>query len=226
MSAMTARWRQVEGEALFAYHWLVGRSIRWRIHGRANLTLAKSRGRPLLWAFWHEQLTPFFMYGERFLQRNDYLLIRVGDERGDILGHMAERFGVDALGVDMQGNPMASGRAVLRVIQAMKQGKHSFLAPDGPDGPPFEPKKGVAFLARKAEATVLPIGALATPLLRLPRWDQYQIPLPFSTIHLHIGRPIFVNRKDKDTVLLKKIANALSDIRHQAQDDANVPRWP
>jgi hypothetical protein len=37
--------------------------------------------------------------------------------------------------VDMDGNPMAAGRSVLRIIQEMKRGKHSFIAPDGPGGP-------------------------------------------------------------------------------------------
>lgn len=226
MKSITSLWPQIEGESLYLYHRLVGKTIRWKFHGKGNLSLAKSSGRPILWAFWHEQLSPFIMYGDRYVGGENFCIVRVGDPRGDILERLASRMGGSSFGVDMQGNPMAAGRAVLRVIQAMKAGKDSFIAPDGPDGPAFEPKKGVAFLARKAEAVVIPVGVVARPLLRLQRWDKYQIPIPFSTIHFHYGEPITAKKSDDEPELLNRISTALSNIRFTAQDHLGIPRWP
>ncbi|MEM7334590.1 MAG: hypothetical protein AAF490_21110 [Chloroflexota bacterium] len=228
MSQLLDKWHHFEGEALFYYHRIVGRFIRWQIFNKENLILAQSYNKPILWAFWHEQLSPFIMYGDRFIGGENFCLVRLGgDPRGDIiLKKLASKMGGESYGVDMQGNPVASGRAVLRVIQALKAGKQSFLAPDGPDGPAFVPKKGVAFLAKKAGAVVIPVGAIASPMLHLNRWDKYQLPLPFSKIHFHLGKPLVANRKDDEADLLKKITNALSDIRYQAQDGLNVARWP
>ena len=166
------------------------------------------------------------MYGDQIIGSENFCLVRVGDPRGAILERLASRLGGSSYGVDMQGNPVASGRAVLRVIQAMKAGKQSFLAPDGPDGPPFIPKKGVAYLARKAEAVVIPVGAITTPRTRLSRWDKYQLPMPLSKIHFHYGEPIVASKKDDEALLLKKITDALTDIRYQAQDCLEIPHWP
>lgn len=226
MNKMSTTWRTIEGETLFWFHRIVGKMIRWQINGKPNLSLAQSSGKPILWTFWHEQMSPFVMFGDRFVGGEKFCIIRVGDERGDILGHLAKRLGGNSFAVDMQGNPVAAGRSVLRVIQAMKTGKQTLLAPDGPDGPPFEPKAGVAYLARKSEAVVIPVGAFARPLLRIPRWDQYQIPLPFSTIHMQIGEPIFASKRDKEEQLLIRITSALSKARYHAQGLAGVTQWP
>ncbi|MCP5094665.1 MAG: hypothetical protein GY943_03845, partial [Chloroflexi bacterium] len=173
-------WRKIEGEALFRYHRIVSRTLRWRFEGKANITKAKATKRPLLWAYWHEQTTPFIMYADAFEESNTFSVVMVGDYRSQILGRLGTRLGAKMFGIDMQGNPMASGRSLLRVIQSMKKGKQSMIAPDGPDGPPFESKGGVSFLARKAQAAVIPVGAYGDHASRLNRWDQYQIPLPFT----------------------------------------------
>lgn len=226
MSHLLTKWRKLEGEALFWFHRLVGRLLRWRIHGRSNLSLAHAAQRPILWTLWHEQVSSFVMYGDRFLDGRNFCLIRVGDARGDILKRMAHRLGAESHAVDMSGNSMAAGRAVLRVIQAMKSGKQTMLAPDGPDGPAFEAKEGVAYLARKSGAVVIPVGTAAWPILRIPRWDYYQIPLPFSTMHIQIGDPILVDKNEDEFKLLQKITDALSTARYRAQEKARISKWP
>lgn len=217
---------KIEGEGLFWFHRLVGRLLRWRVYGRSNLSLAHATKRPIMWTLWHEQVSPFVMYGDRFLEGKNFCLIRVGDGRGKILERLASRLGADSYAVDMGGNPVAAGRSVLRVLQAMKAGKQTMLAPDGPDGPPFQPKNGVAYLARKAGAVIVPVGTAAWPILRIPRWDNYQIPLPFSTMHVEFGEPIVVEKGEDEPQLLQKISDALSAARYRAQERARVRRWP
>ena len=131
---------------------------------------------------------PFVAFGDRYLPNEAFAAIRVGDERGDVLGAYAERLGSRTYRVNMEGNPFAAGRAVLQVIREMKAGKQSLIAPDGPDGPAFVPKRGVTFLARKAEAAVLPVGVWTRQAYALNRWDNYLVPFPFARIHVVLGK--------------------------------------
>ncbi|GJM40940.1 MAG: hypothetical protein DHS20C20_12220 [Ardenticatenaceae bacterium] len=207
-----------QGNALALYHRLLARTVRWQIEGRANLSKAQASGRPLLWLFWHEQLSNFVTYTLRFIGGEKFTIVTLGgDPRGDILTIFASTLGATPYGVDMQGNPMEAGRKVLRIIQALKGGKDSFLAPDGPDGPAFESKAGASYLARKAEAAVIPVGGFTRAGYALPRWDRYLIPFPFAKLRMVFGEPIFVNRRDKDDDVRDKIAAALTAVYKQAR---------
>lgn len=203
---------------LAIYHRLLARTVRWEIEGQVNISKAMVSKRPLLWLFWHEQLSIFVTYLVRFVGGEKFTIVTLGgDPRGDVLSTFAATLGATPYGVDMQGNPMEGGRKVLRIIEAMKGGKHSFLAPDGPDGPAFTPKAGASFLARKAEAAVIPVGGFTRAGYALRRWDNYLVPLPFARLHMVFGEPIFINRRDKDEVVTEKIVGALTAVYQQAR---------
>ena len=94
---------------------------------------------------------------------------------------------------------MVAARRLLLLIRQLKKGKNMILAPDGPDGPTHEPKGGLVFIARKAGALIVPAGAFTTTGYRIPRWDRYVVPLPFSRIAVVLGEPLEVSPEaDKD----------------------------
>lgn len=209
---------QFQGNMLALYHRILARTVRWQIEGQVNISKAMVSKRPLLWLFWHEQLSIYVTYLVRFVGGEKFTIVTLGgDPRGDVLSTFAATLGATPYGVDMQGNPMAAGRKVLRIIEAMKGGKDSFLAPDGPDGPAFTPKAGASFLARKAEAAVIPVGGFTRAGYALRRWDNYLVPLPFARLHMVFGEPIFINRRDKDEVVTEKIVGALTAVYQQAR---------
>ncbi|MBK8902745.1 MAG: hypothetical protein IPM53_16265 [Anaerolineaceae bacterium] len=218
MTTFNDRNLQFQGNMLALYHRVLARTVRWQIEGQANVTKAKASGRPLLWLFWHEQLSVFVTYAVRFIGGPRFTIVTLGgDPRGDILSRFASSLGATPYGVDMQGNPMEAGRKVLRIIEALKGGKDSFMAPDGPDGPAFAPKAGASFLARKAEAAIIPVGGF-TPLgYAMRRWDHYLVPLPLARLRLVFGEPILVNKRDKDEVVTEQIVGALTAVYQQAR---------
>ena len=218
-SNLTNQSLQFQGNALALYHRLLARTVRWQFEGQANITQAKISGRPILWLFWHEQLSVFVTYILRYLGAENFTIVTLGgDPRGDILSTFAAALGATPYGVDMHGNPMAAGRSVLRIIEAMKGGKQSFLAPDGPDGPAFIPKAGASFLARKAEAAVIPVGGYTSAGFALRRWDHYLVPLPFARLRLIFGEPIFINKRDKEAEVTEKIVAAITAVYQQARN--------
>lgn len=218
-------WRQLLGHGLFVYSRFVMRTSRYRVEGWENMRAAQESGRPLLWSLWHGQMMPFVVYADRFLERDNFVAIVVGDERGDTLASYGSHFGSQPYRVDMSGNPVAAGRAVLRIIEGLQGGRMSMLAPDGPDGPPYVPKPGVTFLARKAEAAILPVGLWSRQAIRLPRWDHYQVPVPFGRLHVTIGKPIYATRKSDDGALQETLSAALHETRTRAQVLAGIKPW-
>ena len=85
MSTLSARSLALQGAALGLYHRLLARTVRWQIEGRANVTKATVSGRPLLWLFWHEQLSVFVTYALRFVGGEKFAIVTLGgDPRGDI----------------------------------------------------------------------------------------------------------------------------------------------
>ncbi len=209
---------ELQGKALALYHRLLARTVRWQLEGQANLSQARASGRPLLWLFWHEQVSFFVTYGQRFLGGDRFTVITLGgDPRGNILSNFAMALGSTPYEVDMQGNPMESGRKVLRIIQAMKSGQETLLAPDGPDGPAFVAKAGASFLARKAEAVIVPFAGFTKAGYALRRWDRYLVPFPFARLRIRFGEPIFVNKRDKDELVTEKITGALTAVYQQVR---------
>ena len=207
------------------YAKLVQRTSRMILEGEAHLQAALASDRPVLLTLWHGMLYPTIMWGLTVFDPKDFLIIAVGDKRGDVLGGLSDTMGSSMEYVDMSGNPVAGGRAVLNVINALKAGKTSLIMPDGPDGPAFQPKEGVFFMARKAQALVLPIGVWARPAYQMKRWDRYLVPLPFSRFSVVVGKPIPVSRKTPEETLRNEIPAALHAVRDRAMVLAGVSPW-
>jgi lysophospholipid acyltransferase (LPLAT)-like uncharacterized protein len=65
------------------------------------------------------------------------------------------------------------------------------LAVDGPRGPRNRVHRGIADLAKKSGAVILPVVVLPTRRWILSRtWDRFQIPKPFCTVRVIFGPPL------------------------------------
>ena len=64
------------------------------------------------------------------------------------------------------------------------------FTPDGSHGPRYVSKMGMAQLSRKLNLPVIWISAGARPAFRIPVWDRFLFPLPFSRAVVYWGEPI------------------------------------
>jgi lysophospholipid acyltransferase (LPLAT)-like uncharacterized protein len=113
------------------------------------------------------------------------------DWRGEVLGHWAGRLGALPLRMHLHGDvTLATARKLAQLVRLLRQGQDTYVTPDGPDGPAYHVKPGVAYLAQKSGATLLPVGAYTRTGHRLNRWDRYVVPRPFSRIAVVIGEPV------------------------------------
>jgi len=80
--------------------------------------------------------------------------------------------------------------ALFQMIRHVQGGDPGYLAVDGPRGPRGVVQKGIAKVAEKTAAPVLPVMLIPNRRWVLKTtWDRMQLPLPFSRIDVHFGTP-------------------------------------
>ena len=87
----------------------------------------------------------------------------------------------------------AKHEALKAMIDRLKNSQEVLLVtPDGPRGPRYQVKPGVAMAAQETSAQVFPFSWSADRFWQLNSWDKMIFPKPFAKIHAKIGEPIQV----------------------------------
>lgn len=181
---------RLQGWGLATYAGLAWRTARYQVEGQGHIRQVHATGRPLIIAAWHGMTMMLTGYIAAQEDPSQYLLVVPDDPRGAVLSVWARRMEVTPFVISMQADSMVAARRLLALIRQMRQGKNLYLNPDGPDGPSHEPKQGVIFIARKAGALIVPAAAFTATGFRIPRWDRYVVPFPFSRITVVLGSPL------------------------------------
>ncbi len=188
------------------------RTLRMRFVNRETPDRLAAEGKNFIYAFWH---------GRQFLlfhsHRKTGIVIPASESRdGDIQAGILKRFGFDVV----RGSSKRKGeRALLGLVDGLRKGKNIALAVDGPRGPLYEVKQGVAYLAGKLDKPIVPVVTSARRYWILEKiWDKYLLPRPFTTGVVIYGEPITVNgiiegeleakRKELETALNGLMARA------------------
>lgn len=181
-----------QGWGLSTYARLVWRTAHYQVEGQEHVNQVHTAGSPLIIAAWHGMtmmLTGHIVAAE---DPSQYVIIVPEDSRGATLSVWVRRMRATPFHISMKSESLVAARRLLALIRQMKQGKNLYVNPDGPYGPSREPKFGVAFIARKAGALIVPAGAFTATRLDIPRWDHYTVPFPFSRISVFLGEPLEV----------------------------------
>ena len=135
-----------------------------------------------IFGFWHEDsLFMNLALGELEENTSPVDVIVTSDQRGDHIQQIIEQCGGSALRVP---DGFASFKALKKILQNSYERTRSIaVALDGPFGPRHEPKKLAFYLSEQSQEDFVGISVSYSSKLRLTwRWDQYVIPLPFSTV--------------------------------------------
>jgi len=188
-----ACFRRLQGWGLSSYAMLVRRTTRYQVEGQEHLRRVHGAGGPVVVAAWHGMgmMLAGYLYAQGDPSR--YTVVVPDDPQGEVLSAWVRRWGAAPFTISMKADSMVAARRLLSLIREMKRGKSLYLNPDGPYGPTHEPKKGVVFIARKAGALIVPAGAYTATGFRIPRWDRYLVPFPFSRITVVLGEPMEVS---------------------------------
>ncbi len=168
--------------------WL--RSLRIKWHGETF---------PLqgIFLLWHEHL-PICI--RAFDHKNIAVLISQSKD-GDWATELCQKLGYSVHRGSNSRGAISGMKSLAR--DAQKLG-FAGMALDGPRGPYHIPQPGTLWLSQKLALPVYPIAVRAQFTKRLKSWDKGLIPLPFATIHIHLGQGFFPQTvEDLKTTLLR-----------------------
>ncbi|HSM55331.1 MAG TPA: DUF374 domain-containing protein [Candidatus Sulfomarinibacteraceae bacterium] len=208
------------GNGLYFLSQVTRRTARYHVSGRHHFENSRADSTPTVWVAWHGMTMMLAGFVLQNYDPGSLVIMMPDDWRGEALSHWAHRLGATPWQMNLKGDPsMATARRLAAMLRLLREGRDAYITPDGPDGPAYKIKPGVAYLAQKSGATLLPVGAYTRHGHRLSRWDRYVVPYPFSRIAVVIGTPITV----PSHVEFSEITEPLTDVLHRvtAQAAAN-----
>lgn len=123
-------------------------------------------------------------------------------------------FGIHAV----RGTAGHSGaQALVKMIQAVKQGWDLGITVDGPRGPRQQAKPGVLAVSRKTGAWIVPVCVAYETAWALRTWDALLIPRPFCRVVVRYGAPFRVAPEDREAVHLAELEGCLNGLETWAE---------
>ena len=93
----------------------------------------------------------------------------------------------------------------MQLRRDLAAGKPAAFTVDGPRGPARVAQPGAVFLAGATGQPLLPFHIEADRFWTAGRWDQTQIPKPFTRVAVAIGEPITVIDTNETTIEAKRV---------------------
>lgn len=207
------------GNLIARYLTFALKSTSWTVIGE-QYAAPHIAGRQAIVAFWHERLplvTALWLRAHAASGATAHALISRHSD-GRLLGAVMRRLSVNVVhgSTARDGKDRGGSAAIRALLQALQDGGHVVITPDGPRGPRRVAAAGVAQLAALSGVPVLPCAAQASRRHVLPTWDRMVVPLPWGRGVLVCRPPITVARDDWEAAL-PAIAAALTE----AADDAD-----
>lgn len=188
------------GLAQFAYSCLIHWTCRIRFEGQEALPA----GQNCIYAVWHGDLQAYFCV---FLRHRHHTWMMHPSWHLKPVSICMRLCGIDRIILGSSGH---GGReAADRLVQELRDGRCSGIAPDGPAGPPRVAKRGVLHIAAQSSRPIVPLRFTSSRVLQLPTWDRKRLPLPFCTITVRFAEPIYVDKQQNFESAIRELADAL-----------------
>ena len=147
-------------------------------------------GESVLIAFWHNQglFMPFVWYGKP----GKIKLIVSQSKDGDLIAALLRWFGI----LSVRGSSSRGSTSALKeLLRLDRKGDESIVfTPDGPKGPLYRVKQGVAYLAVSSIKPLYLLSVTCSRVKILGSWDRFRIPLPFGTANYVCSPPLYFSQ--------------------------------
>ncbi len=139
----------------------------------------------VIYACWHSKTFLLIPFGRGC----SVAILTLLDTRNVFLDHLAKLLGYKTVPVTSES------RAAIRLKRCLEDDKmHVLLAVDGPGGPRGSVRPGVGFLSEKTGKPIIAVQVEHQNSFRLKkRWDQFEIPYPFTKSRVTFSEPIYFN---------------------------------
>lgn len=149
-----------------------------------NKELQKQHG---VFYFWHQHIISGMFF---FFKTNSkgYCIASPSSD-GKIAGFICEKLGFNVLYGSSTKSLISLIKNSMSVLQERRQ---LCVVGDGSRGPAFKLQKGVSYLAKKNDLPLVFVECRVNRAITFKKsWDKFKIPLPFTTIHVRLHKPIF-----------------------------------
>ncbi len=184
-------------------------TCRVEIRGLNRFVEAAKNGRCIL-MLWHNRLglTPEILnyYAPQF----HYAAFVSKSRDGELLSIIANSY---TAGRTIRVASHNRHHALKVSIERLKEGKEVLVfTPDGPRGPRYRLKPGIALAARAASANIVPFSWQADRCWKLNTWDGFILPKPFARLQIVLEEPIAVSEEITPDLgdLMTQLENALN----------------
>jgi lysophospholipid acyltransferase (LPLAT)-like uncharacterized protein len=164
----------------------LGVSWRIRVEERQRFDKARSYSRPLIFVFWHGRLLPLL-----FAHRDEHIHVLASEHAdGEMLGQTIRRLGYG----HVRGSSTRGGtRALLELVEKVREGFDIGVTVDGPRGPRGVVKAGAVEVARQTGAVIIPLTSASDRHRTFKSWDAFELPAPYARVVVRYGEPLLVD---------------------------------
>ena len=199
--------------AFFVLINLIGRTMKFEVEGFEHHETVTDKGMLPVYTFWHDRIL-----ATTYWWRNCRAIVLTSRSfDGEYIARFIQRFGYGAV----RGSSTRGGvGAVVEMARLMRAGCPTCFVVDGPKGPPHVAKMGAVLLAKRSGHPIVPVTMALHHLWKLPSWDSFQIPKPFTRAKIFVAPPIYVATDAKDEDLERKrteLQQVLDDLNTRAE---------
>ncbi|WP_213106448.1 lysophospholipid acyltransferase family protein [Candidatus Protochlamydia amoebophila] len=162
-------------------------TCRWKVHGLEKYIKIAEKEKCIV-MFWHNRLAlaPFILY--HLTPQFIYAAFISNSRDGELIGRIVRSYKTGRVIRVPHHSRHEALREMIRHVNFKKS--IAIITPDGPRGPRYKMKPGIALAAIETGAYVFPLNWTATSFFTFKTWDQLRLPKPFSTIEFFFGEPI------------------------------------
>lgn len=121
------------------------------------------------------------------------------------------------------GRGKGGGPAMTRMIKEVLAGHPAVLTVDGPVGPRGHVHPGIALLAERTAAAVIPLIAIPSRRSVLRKtWDRLQVPLPAARIDLYMSEPMTPGDEEPIEAFRQRVGQQLADLERRFDPHESV----
>ena len=219
-----ARLNRFAGRFLARYVDFVYRTS--RVVGEPADTAAFVRAHsPFILAMWHGQ---FLMLPrvERGGLKVHSMVARHGD--AELIGQVLEHFGMDMIrgaGAGTRRRNRGGAYALRAALRVLANGDCVAMTADVPPGPARVAGQGIVTLARLSGRPIIPAATATSRYKAFQTWSRMTLNLPFGTLAVVAGEPIYVDPDEDEEGLEKarlKVQEALNAVTARAYELAGA----
>lgn len=195
---------------VYAYTLFLGWTTRVYWFKTDEFLALDKQGKNYIYSIWHNQQL-FLLYPYRG-QKVCALISQSKD--GEYIARVLPYFKMLAV----RGSSTRGGaRALIKLMQATKEGYHPMLTPDGPRGPIYKVQHGILYLAQKTGLPIIPVGTALSHKFKAGSWDKMRVPLPFGKTALVYGKALYITQNTDFEAAAAELKQELDRVTDQAE---------